>query len=278
MAPRPARHQGANGQMRNLAVVSPDAPHLPDGSSPALVLRGVGHRFGDREVLTGVDLVVGPGEVVAVVGPSGCGKTTLCGIASGLIAPTSGTVERAAGRVGYVFQSPALMAWRTVADNVALLAEIDGGPGPHPDSTALARQVDDALHLVGLADVADLYPHQLSGGMQMRASVARSLVGAPELVLFDEPFGALDQITRGRLDVEFAALARKRQLSGLFVTHDVAEAVLVANRVVVMGTAPGRVVAEVVVPFGFPRTADLRFHPDFVACVAAATDALGVAA
>jgi NitT/TauT family transport system ATP-binding protein len=170
------------------------------------------------------------------------------------------------------------MAWRTVTSNVALLAEIDGGPSPRPDGAALAQRVDDALDLVGLTDVADHYPHQLSGGMQMRVSVARALVGAPELVLFDEPFGALDQITRGHLDVEFAALAHHRQLAGVFVTHDVAEAVLVATRVVVMGTAPGRVVAEVSVPFGFPRTADLRFHPDFLACVVAATDALGVAA
>ncbi len=235
----------------------------------AIRARGLGRQFDGRPVLDGIDLDVSTGEIVAVVGPSGCGKTTLLGLLAGLLAPTTGTIEVTAGPLAYVFQEPALMPWRTVAGNAGLLAEVAGVPAPER-----RRRVTNALALVGLDEVADALPHTLSGGMQMRASLARALATDPALLLADEPFGALDEITRTRLDVELARLARKRGLTVLMVTHSVDEAVVVADRVVVLGGHPGRVVATVAVPLGPERDAQTRFTPQAIDLAAHVVDLL----
>ena len=223
---------------------------------PVVRTLGLGRTFDARPVLEAVDLEVVAGEFVAVIGPSGCGKTTLLGLLAGLLAPTTGTVEIGVSPVSYVFQEPALMPWRSVADNAGVLAEVAGVPEPER-----RRRIADALKLVGLDDVADALPHTLSGGMQMRTSLARALVTEPALLLADEPFGALDELTRSRLDVELASLARRQGITTVMVTHSIDEAVLVADRVVVLGGRPGRVVADVAIPLGPDRTTHTRFDP-----------------
>ena len=220
----------------------------------AIGVRGLGREFDGRPVLDGIDLDVAAGEFLSVVGPSGCGKTTLLSLLAGLLAPTTGTIEVSAAPLAYVFQEPALMPWRSVAGNVGVLAEVAGVPAPERQ-----QRVGDALTLVGLDQVADALPHTLSGGMQMRTSLARALATDPAVLLADEPFGALDEITRIRLDVELAHLARQRGLTTVMVTHSVDEAVLVADRVVVLGGQPGRIVATVEVALGSERSSHTRF-------------------
>src|SRR5919204_4828933 len=219
----------------------------------------VSKQFPDGTVaLAGVDLNVSPGEFVSVVGPSGCGKSTLLRIASGLDAASEGAVEVATDKLGYVFQDPTLLPWRTVQANVELFAELHGLPKPER-----RRRADDALRLVGLSDFAGHRPRALSGGMRMRASLARSLTLKPELFLFDEPFGALDEITRERLNDELLQLYLTERFTALFVTHSVTEAVYMSTRVVVMSGRPGRVVRDFAVPFPYPRAPQLRFTEPF---------------
>lgn len=241
--------------------------------APAIRARGLRRDFDGRTILDGIDLEVQTGEFVAVIGPSGCGKTTLLGLLAGLLTPTAGSVEVTAAPLAYVFQEPALMPWRSVAGNAGLLAEVGGVP-----PAERGRRVDEALALVGLGEVADALPHTLSGGMQMRLSLARALVTEPALLLADEPFGALDEITRTRLDVELTALARARGLTTVMVTHSVDEAVLVADRVVVLGGRPGRVVATVDVPLGADRGPHTRFDPRAAGITAELLDLLESAA
>lgn len=202
------------------------------------------------ETLEGIDLTVNPGELVALVGASGCGKTTLLRLAAGLLQPERGSVQidgrlpaLARGSLAFVFQEPALLPWRTVAGNVALGPELAGVP-----VRERAGLIADHLALVGLTDAADKYPHALSGGMRMRASLARALAGSPRLLLLDEPFGALDEITRQRLGGELGRLRAAGGWTALFVTHSAAEAVALAGRVLVLGGRPGRIVGEVAVP------------------------------
>jgi NitT/TauT family transport system ATP-binding protein len=201
---------------------------------------------------------VRPGEFVTVVGPSGCGKSTLLRIASGLNPPTTGRVDVDRNGLGYVFQDSTLLQWRNVRRNVELLAELRGVS--KADRAARAR---DAISLVGLEGFEDKYPRQLSGGMKMRASLARSLVLDPGVFLFDEPFGALDEITRERLNDELLTLFAARRFAALFITHSIYEAVFLSTRVLVMSARPGRIVGDFVVPFDYPRRPDLRFEPDF---------------
>ena len=219
---------------------------------------GVSVRFGEITAVAAFDQEVSPGEFVALVGPSGCGKSTVLRLASGLLAPTTGNIERATKNIGYVFQDPTLMPWRTVRGNVELLGELEG-----MSRSERADRATEIIELVGLSEFENHYPLQLSGGMKMRASLARSLLLAPDLFLFDEPFGALDQITRSRLNDELMALYSDRRFASIFVTHSVSEAAFMASRVLVMSARPGRVVADFTVPFGYPREPGIRYEPEF---------------
>jgi len=201
---------------------------------------------------------VHPGEFVTVVGPSGCGKSTLLRIASGLNKPTTGSVTVDRTSLGYVFQDATLLQWRNVLRNVELMAELEGVPRAERRARAL-----DAIALVGLAGFESKFPKQLSGGMKMRASLARSLVLNPSVFLFDEPFGAVDEITRERLNDEVIKLFQLNEFAGLFITHSITEAVFLSTRVLVMSARPGRIVADFAVPFAYPRPPELRFDPAF---------------
>ena len=224
-----------------------------------LAFSRVGRIFPDgTEALRDVDVAVDSGEFVTVVGPSGCGKSTLLRLASGLDHPTSGSVQVRSKRVGYVFQDPTLLPWRTVQHNVALLAELE-----KVSRAERQRRVAVAISLVGLEGFEKHRPRALSGGMRMRVSLARSLVLAPDVFLFDEPFGALDEMTRERLNDELLQLFMDRRFAALFITHSVAEAVYMSTRVVVMSPRPGRIVGDVAVPFGYPRRPELRYSEEF---------------
>jgi NitT/TauT family transport system ATP-binding protein len=231
----------------------------PDSSPRALTFYDVGKSFPDGTVaLTDVNLDVSPGEFVSVVGPSGCGKSTLLRLASGLTSASAGAVEVNADNVGYVFQDPTLLPWRTVTKNVALLAELESLSRPDR-----RRRVTEAIKMVGLNGFERHRPRALSGGMRMRVSLARSLVLEPDLFLFDEPFGALDEITRERLNDELLQLFLARRFAALFVTHAVVEAVYLSTRVIVMSGRPGRIVGDFAVPFDYPRLPDLRYADEF---------------
>jgi NitT/TauT family transport system ATP-binding protein len=229
--------------------------------APALRFSGVTKQFsGGTTALADANLQVDGGEFVAVVGPSGCGKSTLLRIASGLDDVTEGTVDVGTNRLGYVFQDATLLPWRTVTDNVGLFAELE-----KMDKAERKRRIAEAIELVGLAGFEKHLPHQLSGGMRMRASLARSLVLDPEVFLFDEPFGALDEITRERLNDELLRTFELRSFAALFITHSVAEAVFLSTRVAVMSGRPGRIIADIPVHFGYPRIPELRYTPEFAA-------------
>jgi NitT/TauT family transport system ATP-binding protein len=230
-----------------------------DGREQRLQFHDVAKRFDDgTEALRAVSFNVGRGELVALVGPSGCGKSTLLRLASGLAAPTGGRVEVSAGPVGYVFQDATLLPWRTVLGNVELLGQLNGASKEERRRAALA-----AIKTVGLSGFEEKYPRALSGGMKMRVSLARALTMSPNVFLFDEPFGALDEITRQRLNEELLQLFQDRLFAGLFVTHSVAEAVFLASRVLVMSGRPGAVIADIPVVFGYPRRPELRYSAAF---------------
>ena len=228
-------------------------------TAPALRFDNVSMQYPDGTVaLAGVDLSVAPGEFVSVVGPSGCGKSTLLKLASGLETHTGGEIWVDRASLGYTFQDATLLPWRTVLPNVELLMELRGVPAAERRRIAL-EQID----LVGLNGFENHYPKRLSGGMRMRAALARSLALNPGVFMFDEPFGALDEITRERLIDEVIGLYMRKGFTGLFITHSIPEAVYLSSRVVVMSRRPGRIMAEFDIPFDWPRTADLRWNPDF---------------
>jgi NitT/TauT family transport system ATP-binding protein len=219
----------------------------------------IGMVFPDgTEAVREASFTVNRGEFVTVVGPSGCGKSTLLKIASGLLEPTRGTVTVDRDRLGYVFQDATLLQWRTVQRNVELLAELHGLPKAERQSLAT-----EAIKTVGLSGFENHYPKALSGGMKMRASLARTLTLKPPVFLFDEPFGAVDEITREHLNEETQRLFTTEGFAGLFITHSISEAVFLSTRVLVMSARPGRIVAEFEIPFDFPRTPDLRFTAEF---------------
>ena len=205
-----------------------------------LQVEHLGHHFDATAVLSDVSLNVANNEIVAIVGPSGCGKTTLLRTCAGLLQPTAGVVRRIDHSVGFVFQEPALLAL-----------------------SASETLVERLLVISGLSDHRNKWPYQLSGGMKMRLSLVRTLAAAPSLVLLDEPFGALDQITRHRLHDEFARLHTEQGFAALMVTHAIDEAVYLADRVVVMSQAPGRIVGEFAVPFARTRINSLRYSSEF---------------
>jgi len=217
------------------------------------------------KALEPVNLSIEKGEFICLVGPSGCGKTTLLKITAALLSPTQGNVvfngaplNEPSRSIGVMFQKPVLLPWRTVEKNAYLPAEISGTM-----SSAVAERVAKVLTMVGLHDFATALPDQLSGGMQQRAAMARTLAYEPELMLMDEPFGALDEFTRETMNLELSELTHQAGITSLFVTHNIPEAVFLADRVVVMSPRPGRVSGIVEVPFPKPRTVDFMRDPAF---------------
>jgi len=226
--------------------------------SPVFSSEAVGLTFPDgTDALHNTNLSVAAGEFVSIVGPSGCGKSTLLRLASGLIAPTSGSIART-GTVQFVFQDSTLLPWRSVRRNVSLNLELQ-----KLEKSEIEERTNSALALVGLLDSAEKLPRQLSGGMKMRTSLARSLVCEPDLYLFDEPFAALDEFSRERLNIELRTMLSTRNAASLFVTHSIAEAVFLSHRVLVMSPRPGTIVQEFAIPFGPYRQQDLRYSPEF---------------
>jgi len=231
--------------------------------------------------LEDISLRVEDGDFVSLLGPSGCGKSTLLKIVAGLTAPSSGsiaidglTAANARQLMSFIFQDPTLLPWRTVAENIGLGLELDGMP-----SAQRKVKVDQMLDLVGLAAARHQYPRQLSGGMKMRVSIARALVSRPSILLLDEPFAALDEMTRDRMNDELLRLYAERQQTVLFVTHSVAEAVFLSRRIVILAPHPGRVAHIVNNDLPWPRPAGLRLSAAFEAQVAQISRLLrGVAA
>jgi NitT/TauT family transport system ATP-binding protein len=250
---------------------TPSSPGVAAGAAAsALTFERVSKVYPDgTEALMDVSFGVRPGDFVTVVGPSGCGKSTLLKIASDLTPATGGRVAVAARNLGYVFQDATLLPWRTVQKNVELLAELH--KIPRPERRRLAA---DAIALVGLQGFERHHPRRLSGGMRMRVSLARALTLKPEVFLFDEPFGAVDEITRERLNDELLRLFISERFAGLFITHSVYEAVFLSTRVLVMSARPGRIVADFPIPFPYPRSPDLRFEPEFAELAGAVSHAL----
>ena len=257
------------------AVASTQPTPLDDapGDRPFVALEGVtkiyrgAHRKGTRETfaLDRIDLAVGEGEFVAIVGPSGCGKSTLLRLVAGLHRATGGEI-RVAGRVvdgpqtdlGIVFQSPVLLDWRTALDNVLVQVELRGrDPGVYRDGALRL------LAQVGLADFADRYPHELSGGMRQRVAIARALIHDAPLLLMDEPFGALDALTREQMRLDLEALWLATRKTVIFITHSIDEAVLLADRVVVMSPRPGRIERIMEPKLPRPRGLEARRSREF---------------
>jgi NitT/TauT family transport system ATP-binding protein len=218
---------------------------------------------GETRALAPIALTIGQGEFVTLIGPSGCGKSTLLKLMANLVTPSDGRIlwwrrgyddlVSQGRQVAFVFQEPTLMPWARVAANVRLPLDLAGAP-----KAAAQERVTAALSRVGLTGFAHHYPHQLSGGMKMRVSIARSLVIDPDLLLMDEPFGALDEFTRNRLDDDLVNLCHERQLTTVFVTHSIYEAVFLSSRVIVMATAPGRIFATLPIDEPQPRTESFR--------------------
>jgi len=237
----------------------------------ALRLKDVTVRFtterGTVTALERVSLEVARGGFLTLVGPSGCGKSTLLRVVADLLTPTTGEVEvlggsparaRAARRIGFVFQDASLLPWRTALENVALPLEVGGARRRE------ARNPRDLLGLVGLAGRESALPHELSGGMRQRVAIARALIDNPELLLMDEPFGALDEITRDRLNVELLRIWEETGVTILFVTHSIYEAALLGQQVLLLAARPGRVREIVQVPLAAPRRIEQRETPEFI--------------
>jgi NitT/TauT family transport system ATP-binding protein len=245
--------------------------------SPLVRFEHVGKRFdGGHPVLDDITLSVDAGEFVSFIGPSGCGKSTLLRLLAGLTPVTSGNIvvdgsspEDARGNTFFVFQEANLLPWHRVAANVELPLMLRGDS--REDRRGRSREM---LELVGLGEAAGKFPWQLSGGMKMRVSIARALSVAPRILLLDEPFGALDEMTRDRLNEDLLAIRQKDPFTAFFVTHSVSEAVFLSTRVVVLASNPGRHARTLEVPFPYPRKAELRETPEFLELLAETTHAL----
>jgi NitT/TauT family transport system ATP-binding protein len=233
---------------------------------PFVEFRDVTKRYGDGPVvLDHISFQAAPRDFISLIGPSGCGKSTALRLLAGLSPVTSGSVtvddrtpEAAAAELAFVFQEPTLLPWLTVAGNVEVPQRLRGVPAVERAAT---RQ--KALELVRLAEKSDAYPRQLSGGQKMRVSIARALAVAPKLLLLDEPFGALDEMTREHLNEELLAIREHASWTAFFVTHSVAEAIFLSNRVLIMSASPGRIHTEVTIPFPYPRTEETRLSRDY---------------
>lgn len=235
-------------------------------ADPPLRLASVSRSFGALDVLQGITLEVSPGEFVAVVGPSGCGKTTLLNLLSGWDRPSAGTITRV-GRHRMVYQHDGLLPWRTARQNIAL------GLRHIRDEGERRRQEDELLALIRLEGFAEHYPHQLSGGMRQRVELARALAGETDILLMDEPFSALDYLTRLRMRQELARMLRERPRTVVFVTHDIEEATQLADRVVVLSERPARIRCELTLDTPRPRDPT---HPAVVEAVKRILGELGL--
>ncbi len=238
-------------------------------------LRNVGKTFERGTIaLDGFNLEIRAGEFVSLLGPSGCGKSTALRIVAGLSAASKGSVEWPVGRakIGFVFQEPTLMPWADVAANVRLPLKL-----AHADEAGSRTALTQALERVGIADFAQAYPRELSGGMKMRVSIARALVTEPELILMDEPFAALDEITRFKLNNELLVLWQQLRRTVVFVTHSVFESVYLSQRIVVMTPRPGRVFTEIAIPAPYPRDEGFRTSAEYAGFCRQVGEALGQA-
>ena len=230
---------------------------------PLVSVRGVSKVFANGvQALEGVSLDIEAGEFLSVLGPSGCGKSTLLRIIAGLTPPSTGTVDWSGGKpdIGFVFQEPTLMPWATALANVALPLKLGGVARSEREARAA-----EALGHVGLKGFECTWPRELSGGMKMRVSIARALVTAPRVLLMDEPFAALDEITRHRLNADLLALWERSRFTVVFVTHSVFESVFLSQRIAVMAARPGRIVSDLAVTAPYPRTEAFRTSPDYAA-------------
>ena len=245
---------------------------MPQLSEAAVAVNDVVMKFNSGSesfrALDDINLQVNPGEFLSIIGPSGCGKTTLLRIIGALVRPSAGTVT-VAGKsanqarldrdMAFVFQTPALLEWRDSTSNVMLPLEFQKVP-----KAEARRRAGDLLAAMGLQGFENSFPRQLSGGMQQRVSIARALSVEPSILLMDEPFGALDEITRDRLNLELLDIWTKWQSTIIFVTHNIREAIFLSDRVVVLRPRPGRIIGELLIDLPRPRTAELRNTPRFV--------------
>ena len=251
---------------------------LPLGQRPnVLEMAGIAKVFnGNVTALKNMSLRVNEGDFVSLLGPSGCGKSTALRLIAGLMSPTVGRIlwqgGKAKGDIGVVFQEPTLMPWTTVAQNVYLPFRLRG-----QSFASVKDKIDEALELVGLDKFHDAYPRELSGGMKMRVSIARALVTNPRLILMDEPFAALDEITRQKLNNDLLALKAKIGCTVIFVTHSVFESVFLSDRIIVMAARPGRVVEEISVDAPYPRDMAFRTSANYAAQTQVVSAALQLA-
>jgi NitT/TauT family transport system ATP-binding protein len=260
------------------ATLPTPAAAVETETKPFVSVAGLTKRFSNGvTVLDNVSVDVAPGDFVSLIGPSGCGKSTLLKLVSGLSSISGGDItvdgmkpDNARELMSFIFQDATLLPWRTVVGNIELGLELEGAmTAPQRRSKAV-----ELLKLVGLSDVANHYPRQLSGGMKMRVSIARALATRPKLLLMDEPFGALDEMTRDYLNEELLRLREEQKWTALFVTHSVAEAVFLSTRVVVLQAKPGRIRRDITIPFPFPRLPNLRSEPAFLDMVGQVSQAL----
>jgi len=259
------------------------SPSTADAGTIEIACRGVGMVFptpgGPLQALQDVTLRIRRGEFVSLIGPSGCGKSTLLRLIADVLHPEGGTIEvrnappsraRLAREFGFVFQQPGLLVWRDALANVSLPLEVGGWGRRHTPP----HRPEELLELVGLRGFERAYPRQLSGGMQQRVAIARALVTGPPILLMDEPFGALDEITRDHLNQELLRIWRATGTTILFVTHSIPEAVFLSGRVLVFSPRPGRIVDEIVVDLPYPRQQSIKDTPEFLRHTAAVRRAL----
>jgi NitT/TauT family transport system ATP-binding protein len=236
----------------------------------AISIRGLSKRYrspqGPVDAVADIDLDVGDGEFISVLGPSGCGKTTVLKMIGGIVPKTRGTIhvhghelKGPSAKVGIVFQTPVLLPWRSIRDNVLLPIDVRNG-----DRVKARAEAQALLALVGLEDFAESYPHQLSGGMQQRAAICRALIGDPSILLMDEPFGALDAMTREYMNLELQRIWMERRKSVFLITHSITEAVLLSDRIVTLTSRPGRVDEIIDVGLERPRTIAMMSDPRFI--------------